>query len=213
MKNQNEQIRKAMKVIGKVTLDTLPDILNLIPVIGIPLGTGAKILIGGVGENQEINQVNRIDQQIRELYEAINKNLISENQIITTIKSQVLNLIRDENEKKQVYMFGISLYSFNNEEISEGIKVELREVFSGEYEYKGKYKDLAERISDFISAYLVGNGSMNEGDEYYFLDDALIINFWTDYDYYIRNDQDILDFIYALNEIISEVTFFEYVVF
>ena len=213
MKNQNEQIRKAMKLIGKVTLDTLPDILNLIPVVGIPMGAGAKILIGGVGENQEINEANRIDQQINELKDAIDKKLISENQIVTSIQTQVMNLFRDENEKRQAYMFGVSLYSLNNEDISEEIKKELRDVFSGEFEYENKYKDLAESISEFIGEYCGGSGSISEGEEYYFLDDALVINFWTDYENYIRNDQDILEFISSLNEFVNDVVFFDYAIF
>lgn len=213
MKNQNEQIRKAMKLIGKVTLDTLPDILNLIPVVGIPIGAGAKILIGGVGENQEINEANRIDQQIKELKDAIDKNSISENQIVTSIQTQVMNLFRDENEKRQAYMFGISLYSLNSEDISEEIKKKLRDVFSGEFEYKNKYKDLADSISEFIDEYCGGSGSISEGEEYYFLDDALVINFWTDYDNYIRNDKDILDFISNLNEFVNNVVFFDYAIF
>ncbi len=36
MNNKSERISKAMKLIGKVTVDTLPDVLSLIPVIGIP---------------------------------------------------------------------------------------------------------------------------------------------------------------------------------
>lgn len=207
----NESIRKAMKLIGKVTVDTLPDILSLIPVVGIPIGTGAKILIGGVNENQDINENVEINNQIEELRNAINQKKISEKDIIESIQSQIMNQVNQEDEKKTVYMFGIILHTFNGEVIVNDIKEQLRELFSKEYVYKDKYKQLSEDIWEFVSEYFAE--PIYEGDDFYFLEDKMVMNFFTDYDNYIRNEQEVVAFIVNLNEFLNQKLFFEYSIF
>lgn len=209
MNNKSERISKAMKLIGKVTVDTLPDVLSLISVIGIPIGTGAKILIGGVNENQEINETVEINNQFEELKDAINQKLISAKEIIEIIQTQVISQVYQKDEKKPVYMFGIIIYSFSGEIIDEDIKEELRKVFSGEYIYEDNFKKLSENIMGFVSEYF--GVSINERDEYYFLNDKLIMNFGTDK--YIRNEQDVLTFIVNINEFLDQDIFLEYTIF
>ncbi len=166
-------------------------------------------MIGGVNENQEINETVEINNQFEELKDAINQKLISAKEIIEIIQTQVLSQVYQKDEKKPVYMFGIIIYSFSGEIIDEDIKEELRKVFSGEYIYEDNFKKLSENIMGFVSEYF--GVSINERDEYYFLNDKLIMNFGTDK--YIRNEQDVLTFIVNINEFLDQDIFLEYTIF
>ena len=69
-----------------------------------------------------------------------------------------------------------------------------------------------ESIREFLVEYL-GNGDYNKDDDYYIIQDCVIVNFFTDWGKPERNDQIICQFIYDLNVAMQSEAFVSYTVF
>lgn len=216
-KKISNSVSGLLKVLGTVTIESLPEIVELTPVYGPLLSKALEKILEINGIYVEQKEGIQIQEQIKALKEGLKQEKITNdefrNEFKNEIRKEIGNYLKKEEYCIPAYMSGIVVYVDEAYYLDEVEIDDLQKTFSGEVEWEDEeIENHAESIREFLVEYL-GNGDYNKDDDYYIIQDCVIVNFFTDWGKPERNDQIICQFIYDLNAVMQSEAFVSYTVF
>lgn len=214
-----EKLAPILKKIAAVTIETLPSLVELVPIYGMPLSKILSQILKSYAEYDEKNKATVTDK-IGLLKEAIEQNKITVEQVKEDVRKTIFKELQEKSPRMSAYMFGIILYPLQDNEIDyddmENIEYFLSEIGESDDEgdmYGVKETDEYEKIRDFLS-YCYGMGtSLEKGRDYYIYPEYLLFNFQADGSQSLERDENaIREFVWSLNSLLG-LRFVEYSVF
>lgn len=213
MQNQMKQLAYLLKAIGTVTVESLPELVELVPVYGPLLSKILEKVLAATGEYTDEKAGADIQEQINLLNEAIQQNTITETTVREEMQREIEKYLKDTQQRLPAYMFGIVLYPFLGYRIDKKNIKAIDGLLSQKFQYNSKeQQEYADDIHKFCYDYN-GGTLFRRDDDYYISSEALTINFCTEVGLYRRDDEKIIDFIENLNGFLDEDVFMEYIVF
>ncbi|MGN0594745.1 MAG: hypothetical protein ACI4I6_06265 [Hominimerdicola sp.] len=197
---QKNELSYLLKSIKKVTIESLPNIIEMVPGYGSLMSKILSKILSVKGGYDDKKSEDNIQEQLNLLNEAIQNRIITEEYLSNEIQKEITNYLKATEKRLPVYMSGIIIYAYDDYNIDEE---EIKDIFLYEYDSDDeKYQNSIDTIHNFYD-YM---------DTFYTNSNCLIMNFMDSYTH-IRNDDEILDFIEALNYVLQDTFFVEYTVF
>ena len=214
METESKQLPILLKALGKVTVETLPEIIELVPGYGPLFSKILSKTLGLVGGYEDERSESDFDEQINLLKKSIQENKITDNDFRIIVQKEMMDYLKKNEQRMSVYMFGIALFPFSFESINEDDISAIDDVLTiDDLRYESeKIQEYVEKIQGFCFEYN-GDGPLYKDDDYYVTSDSLTINFYTEYEHFKRSDSEILDFIDNLNSFLERPLFGEYIIF
>lgn len=216
---EGEKLTPILKRVAAVTIETMPSLLELVPVYGTSLSKILSQILKSSAEYDEKNKANTMDE-IDSLKEAIEQNKITLEQVKEDVRKTIFKELQEQSSRMSAYMFGIILYPPQYNEMDyddmENIEYFLSGIGESDDEgdmYGGEETDKYEKICNFLS-YCYGMGTSLEKDrDYYIYPEYLLFNFQVDSSQSLERDENaIREFVWSLNSLLG-LRFVEYSVF
>jgi len=214
METKSKQLPILLKALGKVTVETLPGIIELVPGYGPLFSMILSKTLGLVGIYEDEKSESDFDEQINLLKKSIQENKITDNDFKIIVQKEMMDYLKKNEQRMSVYMFGIILFPFSFESIKKDDISEIDDVLTiDDLRYESeRIQEYVEKIQEFCLEYN-GGGPLYKDDDYYVTSDSLTINFYTENEHFKRSDSEILDFIDNLNSFLERPLFGEYIIF
>ncbi len=210
-RQKSNDVRSLFNTLRTVTIESLPEIVELTPVYGPLLSKALEKILEINGIYIEEKEKMQIQEQVNALQLGLEQEKITNDEFRSEFKKEIQkeigNYLKEEEYCIPAYMSGIVVYVNDGCFLDEGEIDDLKNAFSGEIE--GCEEDVeahAKSLRDFLIEYL-------GDDDYYITQDCIIINFFTDFGKPVRNDKRICEFIYNLNAVLHNEMFASYTIF
>lgn len=205
-KEQQQQLNYLLKSVGKISLNSLTNIIGMVPIYGSMFSTILDNVLNLAGEYQTQKENADIQEQIEMVKKVVNENKITEDEVSTIIKKEILDFMKKNEKHSPVYMYGVILYPFEAYgTLDQDVQDEIDIILSEEEDSKDP------NIQEFLDTYNGGDLLIKDND-YFLSSECLVINFYEGFKYK-REDSKIIDFIYNLNELIGCKVWEEYTIF
>lgn len=213
---KKDDIRSLFKVIGKVTIESLPELVELTPVYGPLLSKVLEKVLAINGVYLENKNEIQIQEQINALKQiAMQEKLSNEEfkkEFENEIQKELGNYLKKEELCIPAYMCGIIVYVYEDYSLIDEEQETLEYIFdSSNEDICEEDFETYERIRNFMREYCTEY--YQKDIDYYITKNCIIINFFTDWGKPKKNDEDICQFIYDLNSLMEGKPFTSYMIF
>lgn len=207
----NGQLSYLMKAMGTATVESLPELVALVPSCGPLLSMILSKFLSVTTEYGEEKKYADIQEQIETIAQLIKDKEITPEYFREAIQKEIKDNLKKSSPRLSAYMSGIILYPYQEDAFKPEDKALLDEVFSNNSTYDDYDMDCVEHIHNFCLNY--NAGIMMKGEDYHIDKDCLIVVFSTDLESPIRDDMEVLFFIQSINQLLGKKLFIEYSIF
>lgn len=190
--------KEILSVLSGLALDNLPELLQLIPIVGVPLSAAEKLTIGGIKEFGAVDQRKEIENQLSEIRNVLDNGRLSEEELIDMVQDNVLEALKGK-RAKCINMKGAI---FTAEHIDSAARTIINNILNDPGEYGN------DTIWKFMRTYFPEKRHLQQGSDYYFMRNALILRYNDEFtriaseNFYLTDEKSVLEFAGALNKAI-----------
>lgn len=202
--SQRIQLLKLLRALKTVSVESLPDLVQMVPIYGPILSKALSVVISTSTACQEETEKTDIQAQIDQLRQLMEERKITDDTIRSMIQKEVMQELEKNEKRSRVYAFGLVLYPIQN--ISKQNEEDISEILNYEAVWEDEQvQAYADDVEEFMGKYAPDR-------RFSICPECLSIDFFTEYEPVIIRHEEVLVFIEQLNALLEQPFFVEYTI-